>query len=62
MLAGKYRVEHVLGRGGMGIVVAAKHVALDERFAIKLLLPQVADNEDIVARFLREGRAAIKIR
>ncbi len=62
MLGGKYRVEHVLGFGGMGLVVAATHVTLDERFAIKLLLPAVSDNVDIVARFLREGRAAIKIR
>jgi serine/threonine protein kinase len=40
VLAGKYRVERVLGRGGMGVVVAAQHVQLDERIAIKFMLPE----------------------
>jgi hypothetical protein len=40
VLAGKYRVERVLGRGGMGVVVAAHHVQLDERIAIKFMLPE----------------------
>jgi serine/threonine protein kinase len=62
MLAGKYRVERVLGRGGMGIVLAAKHVQLDEHVAIKLMLPEVALNSDAVARFVREARAAAKIK
>jgi serine/threonine protein kinase len=62
IFAEKYRIERVLGIGGMGIVLAATHIHLDERVAIKLLLPLVAKNPDLVARFLREGRAAIKIR
>jgi serine/threonine protein kinase len=62
VLAGKYRIEGVIGAGGMGIVVAATHLHLDERVAIKLLLPDVAQNPDTVARFMREGRAAAKIR
>lgn len=39
-LAGKYRVEEVLGVGGMGVVVSALHVQLEERVAIKFLLPE----------------------
>src|ERR1700753_4038521 len=62
LLAGKYRVERVLGEGGMGIVVAARHVALDERVALKFLLPQALANADAVTRFLREARAAVRIK
>ena len=59
-LAGKYRVERVLGRGGMGIVVAARHLELDERVAIKFLLGEHSDGS--AERFLREGRAAAKVK
>jgi serine/threonine-protein kinase len=62
LLLGKYRVERVLGVGGMGAVVEARHIQLDDRVAIKFLLAAMAQNEEVVARFLREGRAAAKIR
>ena len=62
LLAGKYRIERVLGRGGMGVVVAAVHEALDERVALKFLLPEALANQEAVERFLREARAAVKIR
>ncbi len=62
IFAEKYRIERVIGVGGMGIVLAATHIHLDQRVAIKMLLPQLAQNEQHVARFLREGRAVIKIR
>ncbi len=62
VLAGKYRVERVLGVGGMGVVVAALHLELDQRVALKFLLPSVAARPEAVARFSREGRAAAKIR
>jgi tRNA A-37 threonylcarbamoyl transferase component Bud32 len=62
VILGKYRVEHVLGIGGMGAVVAARHLHLDERIAIKVLLPAMLQHEEIVQRFLREARSAIKIR
>lgn len=61
-LAGKYLVEEVLGVGGMGVVVAAKHVQLDQRVAIKYLLPAALLNPEVVERFAREARAAAKIR
>lgn len=62
MLAGKYRVERILGRGGMGMVVRARHVQLDEPVAVKLMLPEVALSPEAVARFTREARAAAKIK
>src|SRR5258707_11009177 len=61
ILAGKYRVERVLGIGGMGVVVAAHHLALDKRVAIKFLLPEATTSAEVVARFAREARAAVKI-
>ncbi|MBN1611979.1 MAG: protein kinase [Polyangiaceae bacterium] len=61
-LAGKYRIDEVLGVGGMGLVVAAHHVQLDERVAIKFLLPSMLTNQEAVARFTREARAAVKIK
>ncbi len=62
LLAGKYRIEKILGAGGMGIVVAAQHVQLDEKVAIKFLLPEALSNAEAVARFAREARAAVKIK
>jgi serine/threonine protein kinase len=61
MLADKYRVERVLGRGGMGVVVAATHVELDQRVALKFLLPEAMESVEVVERFAREARAAVKI-
>lgn len=60
-MAGKYRVERVLGAGGMGVVVSALHLELDQRVAVKFLLAHIASPE-AVARFVREARAAVKIR
>ncbi len=62
VLANKYRVERVLGQGGMGVVVEARHLALDERVALKFLLPEFAQHKEAAARFLREARAAVKIK
>jgi eukaryotic-like serine/threonine-protein kinase len=62
VLADKYRVERVLGTGGMGIVVAARHLRLQERVAIKFLHPDALSNAEAVARFEREARAAAKIK
>jgi eukaryotic-like serine/threonine-protein kinase len=62
ILAGKFRIERVLGVGGMGMVVSAMHIHLDERVAIKFLLPEALANAEAVARFGREARAAVKIK
>jgi tRNA A-37 threonylcarbamoyl transferase component Bud32 len=62
VLLGKYRVDRVIGVGGMGAVIGARHLQLDERVAIKFLLPEMLRHDEVVQRFLREARAAIKIR
>jgi serine/threonine protein kinase len=54
----KYRVESVLGAGGMGVVLQVEHIELGQRMAIKMMAPGVAGDARAVTRFLREGRAA----
>src|SRR5262245_60599268 len=46
----------------MGVVVEAFHIALDERIALKFLLPEYASHPEAAGRFLREARAAVKIK
>jgi serine/threonine-protein kinase len=62
VLAGKYRVDRVLGAGGMGVVIAATHIRLGEQMALKMLLPELARQPEITERFLREARAALRIK
>jgi serine/threonine-protein kinase len=61
-ISGKYRVERVLGEGGMGVILEATHLQLEERVALKVLRPELARDPELVQRFVREARAAIKIR
>jgi serine/threonine-protein kinase len=61
LLAGKYRVERVIGRGGMGVVLSAEHLVLRQRVAIKMLRGEVGAAAAARARFLREARAAASI-
>jgi serine/threonine-protein kinase len=62
VIAEKYRVERVLGIGGMGIVLAVTHLQLGEPYAIKCLLPGGAADPETVERFMREARAAVRIK
>lgn len=62
VIAGRYRVEHVVGEGGMGAVVAATHIALEERVALKFLHPRHANDKESTTRFLREAQASARIR
>jgi eukaryotic-like serine/threonine-protein kinase len=62
ILDGKFRIDGLLGTGGMAMVLAATHLQLEQRVAIKLLLPTAVENPDVVARFLLEGRCASRIR
>jgi serine/threonine-protein kinase len=59
-LRGKYVLDRVLGIGGMATVYAATHRNA-KRFAVKMLHPELSKNEDVRARFLREGYVANKI-
>lgn len=61
-MADKYRIDRVIGTGGMGIVLAAHHVHLDETVAIKCLRPSATAVPQVVERFSREARAAVKIK
>jgi tRNA A-37 threonylcarbamoyl transferase component Bud32 len=58
---GRYRIVRMLGEGGMGAVYEAVHLGLKKRFAIKTLLPSIAQSPEAQARFLREGEAASRM-
>lgn len=62
IFAGRYRIVKVLGAGGMGVVLAARHLDLDSLVAIKLLRPEVLSNKVVVERFAAEARAAVRIK
>jgi eukaryotic-like serine/threonine-protein kinase len=62
LLFGKYRVERVVGSGGMGIVVAARHEQLDQLVAIKFITEDALAHADAALRFLHEARAAAKLK
>lgn len=62
IIDGRYRIERVLGAGGMGVVIEATHTALNERVAMKLLRPQLIANSRLRERFLREAQAAAKLK
>lgn len=62
VVAGKYLVERVLGEGGLGVVVKAKHLQLDAPVAIKHVKPADIARKDVVERFLREARLAARIK
>jgi hypothetical protein len=61
VLANKYVVERILGVGGMGVVVAARHRVLDQHVALKFLYGPALENPEIVARFIREARVVVKL-
>ena len=64
VLAGKYRVERVLGSGGMGYVVAARHLQLDQLVAMKFLRRSgnALDETEATGRFLREAKAVVRLK
>jgi serine/threonine-protein kinase len=61
LLGGKYRIESVLGEGGMGLVVEATNVHLGQRVAIKLLNSSAAESDEAVKRFEREAQIAAQL-
>ncbi len=54
---GSYKIERLLGEGGMGFVYEATHEVLNRRTAIKLLRPELSSHEQVVTRFLQEAKA-----
>ncbi|HEY6727121.1 MAG TPA: serine/threonine-protein kinase [Polyangiaceae bacterium] len=62
VIAERYRVEAVLGAGAMGVVVAARHIELDDPVAIKFLAQDLVSSPHALGRFHREARAAAKIK
>ena len=62
ILLGKYRVEEVIGIGGMGRVVRASHLYLQQPVAIKILLPNMVESRSTVERFLREAQSTVRLR
>jgi serine/threonine protein kinase len=62
LVADCYRIETLIGRGAMGAVWSAVHVRLESSVAIKFLNPAIADNPEMLERFLREARSAAAVR
>src|SRR5712671_5184213 len=58
----KYRLERLIGQGGMGAVYLATHLGTERYVALKLITPQFMRNEEFVERFKREARAAGRLR
>jgi serine/threonine-protein kinase len=61
LLAGKYRIEARIGRGGMGTIYRARHVMLGKPVALKLINPELGITAEVASRFQREARAASQI-
>ena len=62
IVGGKFRIERLLGSGGMGVVAVATHLQLDQPVALKILHAEHAKKPEVCERFLREARAAAKLR
>ena len=56
-----YRIEALVGRGGMGVVYRALQLDLERVVALKVIAPELLDDEDVRARFLTEARAAASV-
>jgi serine/threonine-protein kinase len=61
VLAGKYRVERIPGRNGLGVLVQVRHVELGQEVTLKFLVPDACMYPEFVQRFIREARSAVKI-
>src|SRR6478752_6296555 len=61
VLAGKYRVERIPGRNGLGVLVQVRHMELGQEVTLKFLVPDACVYPEFVQRFIREARSAVKI-
>ena len=57
----KYFIVRALGKGAMGVVYEALHTGIDRKLAVKVLNPDVAENEEVLERFRREARFTSKL-
>jgi len=62
IIVGKFRVDRILAEGGMGVVVAATHLHLDQTVALKLPRGEICANREALERFTREGKAAAQMK
>lgn len=62
VIDGRYRVEQLIGRGGMGSVYSGRHVVVGKRVALKILKPGLERSEDVLSRFVREAQAANSVK
>jgi serine/threonine protein kinase len=62
LIADRYVVERIVAEGGFGVIVAAKHIELEETVAIKFLKAEFANVPDVVGRFAREAKASALIK
>ena len=60
-IAGKYRLDRILGEGGMGVVYAGSHLRLNTPVAVKFLHPAYSQHKSVVERFLREAQATARL-
>jgi eukaryotic-like serine/threonine-protein kinase len=60
-ISSRYRIEKVIGEGGMGVVYSAEHLHMRKRMAVKILHPEMSRLPEVVARFEREAMAAAHI-
>ncbi|MCS6857745.1 MAG: serine/threonine protein kinase, partial [Sandaracinaceae bacterium] len=61
VIEGRYRVDAVIGQGGMGVVLLAEHLKLQKKVALKVILPEFAGSGELAARFAREAMASAKL-
>jgi serine/threonine-protein kinase len=62
IVAGKYKIDGLLGAGGMGLVLSARHLELDQPVAIKMMREEALRDPDSRARFAREAKAAVRLK
>ena len=62
VIAGRFQIEHEIGRGGTGTVYRARHTSLNRTVAVKVLKPEYAREREIADRFMREARTTARVR
>src|SRR4051794_6300981 len=62
LIAGRYRLQRALARGGMGSIWVARHVQLDLDVAVKFMAPELSASSDARARFEREAKASAQLK